>query len=29
VAKAFLTQDNRTVITTLPKPKAEAALKAN
>jgi predicted Zn-dependent peptidase len=29
VAKTYLTQDNRTVITTLPKPKAEAALKAN
>jgi predicted Zn-dependent peptidase len=29
VAKAYLTQDNRTVITTLPKPKTEAALKAN
>jgi zinc protease len=27
VAKQYLTQDNRTVVTTLPKPKAEAALK--
>jgi zinc protease len=29
VAKTYLTQDNRTVVTTLPKPKAETAAKAN
>jgi zinc protease len=29
VAKTYLVQDNRTVITTLPKPKAETASKAN
>jgi predicted Zn-dependent peptidase len=26
VAKTYLTEENRTVVTTLPKPKAEAAL---
>jgi zinc protease len=29
VAKTYLTEDNRTVVTTLPKPKAETAAKAN
>jgi predicted Zn-dependent peptidase len=29
VAKTYLTQDNRTVLTTLPKPKAEAAAPAD
>jgi zinc protease len=28
-AKTYLTEDNRTVITTLPKPKAEAAVRSN
>ena len=29
VAKTYLTEENRTVVTTLPKPKAETAKAAN